>query len=62
MRLFDVTDLVETVHCWLASTDLGFLKDDTLKIADVEPVPPTFLTTTLKNVVVADPTAVVLHP
>ena len=62
MRLFDEIDFVETVHCKLGSTDRGFINDDTVKAADVEPVPPIFFTITLKKVEVAEPTAVVLHP
>lgn len=61
MRLFEEIDLVEIVHCILGSTDRGFKKEDTVKDANVDFNPPTFLTITLKNVEVAD-TEVVLHP
>lgn len=62
MRLLVAIDLVETVHCKLESTDLGFINDDTVKDANVEAVPPIFFTITLKKIEVTDPTAVVLHP
>ncbi len=62
IRLFAEIDFVETVHCRLGSTDLGFIKDDTVKVADVDNVPPIFLTMTLKKLEVTELTAVVLHP
>lgn len=62
MRLFEDTALVVTVQSKLLSTDLGFWNEETVKDVEVEFTPPTFLTTTLKEVAVTDPTAVVLHP